>query len=111
MREKFPSRKKGERNSGVSGKERRGFSRVCGFRGEESGSGIESGSGSGGESEGDEEEEMGDTVVPERWDVLGLGQAMVCSYFSRFFWGNLCSAFGCTQIKIGIELLMWSVLL
>lgn len=24
-----------------------------------------------------EEEEMGASVVPERWDVLGLGQAMV----------------------------------
>lgn len=33
------------------------------------------------EAEGEEEEEGG---VPERWDVLGIGQAMV-SFSSRFF--------------------------
>ena len=28
-----------------------------------------------------EEEEMGASVVPERWDVLGLGQAMVILFY------------------------------
>ena len=32
-----------------------------------------------------EEEEMGASVVPERWDVLGLGQAMVNFYFNFSF--------------------------
>ncbi|KAJ8632095.1 hypothetical protein MRB53_025431 [Persea americana] len=76
MRDKFPSRNR-ESNPRVSGTERRGLSRVCGFRSEESGSGIHSGESESESEEEDDEEEMGDSAVPERWDVLGLGQAMV----------------------------------
>lgn len=36
-----------------------------------------------------EEEDMGASVVPERWDVLGLGQAMVILfYFISAFFGS-----------------------
>eukprot|EP00268_Persea_americana_P057211 TRINITY_DN6838_c1_g1_i1.p1 TRINITY_DN6838_c1_g1~~TRINITY_DN6838_c1_g1_i1.p1 ORF type:complete len:516 (-),score=108.13 TRINITY_DN6838_c1_g1_i1:182-1729(-) len=65
IQEMASSRKIGRRDSRVS-------ARAPGSGGEETGSGIESGSESEEEEEGEKE-----MKAPERWDVLGLGQAMV----------------------------------
>lgn len=65
IKEMASSRKIGRRDSRVS-------ARAPGSGGEETGSGIESGSESEEEEEGEKE-----MKAPERWDVLGLGQAMV----------------------------------
>ncbi|XP_058084430.1 uncharacterized protein LOC131232241 [Magnolia sinica] len=67
-------RKKEERVSRVSERRRDGISRVCSFGGEETGEGIQSVED---EDEEEAEETMKASVAPERWDVLGLGQAMV----------------------------------
>ncbi|XP_077236880.1 pfkB-like carbohydrate kinase family protein [Tasmannia lanceolata] len=67
-------RERGEKKSRVYERKRDWISRVCSFEGEETKNEIESES----ESEDCEEEASNSaSVVSERWDVLGLGQAMV----------------------------------